>query len=122
MVPKCSLIVRRGLSPKKGSSDNWIRVMGEAQSLGLTTSATNVFGFGERIKDRVEHMNKIRLLQEKSLSEGYPGFTSFISWPVMLENNAFGKLGSRKGATNLGSGSVEYLRHVSVSRLLHEQY
>ena len=109
--------VRRGLSPKKGSSDNWIRVMGEAQSLGLTTSATNVFGFGERIKDRVEHMNKIRLLQEKSVSEGYPGFTSFISWPVMLENNAFGKLGSRKGATNLGSGSVEYLRHVSVSRL-----
>ena len=109
--------VRNGISPKKGSSENWIRVMGEAQSLGLTTSATNVFGFGENVRDRVEHMNKIRILQERSLSKDYPGFTSFISWPVMLENNAFGKLGSRRGATNLGAGSVEYLRHVSVSRL-----
>ena len=109
--------VRSGISPRKGSSENWIRVMGEAQSLGLTTSATNVFGFGENIKDRVEHMNKIRSLQESSLSNGYPGFTSFISWPVMLENNAFGKIGMRRGATNLGAGSVEYLRHVSVSRL-----
>ena len=109
--------VRSGISPRKGSSENWIRVMGEAQSLGLTTSATNVFGFGESIKDRVDHMNKIRSLQETSLSNGYPGFTSFISWPVMLENNAFGKIGMRRGATNLGAGSVEYLRHVSVSRL-----
>ena len=109
--------VRSGISPRKGSSENWIRVMGEAQSLGLTTSATNVFGFGESIKDRVEHMNKIRTLQESSLSKGYLGFTSFISWPVMLENNAFGKIGIRRGATNLGAGSVEYLRHVSVSRL-----
>ena len=109
--------VRSGISPKKGSSENWIRVMGEAQSLALTTSATNVFGFGESIRDRVEHMNKIRSLQERSLSKGYLGFTSFISWPVMLENNAFGKLGSRRGATNLGAGSVEYLRHLSVTRL-----
>ena len=109
--------VRNGISPKKGSSENWIRVMGEAQSLGLTTSATNVFGFGESIKDRVEHMSKIRSLQESSLSNGFLGFTSFISWPVMLENNAFGKIGIRRGATNLGAGSVEYLRHVSVSRL-----
>ena len=109
--------VRSGISPRKGSSDNWIRVMGEAQSLGLTTSATNVFGFGESIKDRVEHMSKIRSLQERSLSADHPGFTSFISWPVMLENNALGKIGIRRGVTNLGAGSVEYLRHVSVSRL-----
>ena len=51
------------------------------------------------------------------MSSGHPGFTSFISWPVMLENNALGKIGIRRGLTNLGAGSVEYLRHVSVSRL-----
>ena len=40
--------VRTDISPKKGSPDNWLKVMEEAQSLGLTTSATNVFGFGEK--------------------------------------------------------------------------
>ena len=109
--------VRSGISPRKGSSENWLRVMSEAQSLGLTTSATNVFGFGENYNDRVEHMSKIRSLQKKTISDGNPGFTSFISWPVMLENNAFGKIGRRRNSTGLGAGAVEYLRHVAVSRI-----
>ena len=109
--------VRSGISPRKGSSDNWLRVMSEAQSLGLITSATNVFGFGESHYDRVEHMDKIRNLQKYSASQGYPGFTSFISWPVMLENNALGKLARRRDPTGIGAGAVEYLRHVAVSRI-----
>ena len=109
--------VRSGISPRKGSSENWLRVMSEAQSLGLTTSATNVFGFGESHYNRVEHMEKIRSLQMDSVASGYPGFTSFISWPVMLENNVFGKIGRRRDSTGLGSGAVEYLRHVAVSRI-----
>lgn len=110
--------VRSGISPRKGSADNWLRVMGEAQSIGLVTSATNVFGFGETFADRIEHMQRIRELQQKTLSRGMSGFTSFISWPVMLENNAFGRLGRRKTPSiQLGSGSVEYLRHVAISRL-----
>ena len=48
--------VRLDISPKKGSADNWLRVMSEAQELGLTTSATNVFGFGETDHYRVFHM------------------------------------------------------------------
>ena len=109
--------VRSGISPRKGSSDNWLRVMREAQTLGLITSATNVFGFGESHVERVEHMEKIRSLQSETVAQGNPGFTSFISWPVMLENNAFGKLGLRRNSTGLGAGAVEYLRHVSVSRI-----
>ena len=109
--------VRSGISPRKGSSQNWLRVMGEAQSLGLITSATNVFGFGETHFDRVEHMAKIRTLQDETISKGNPGFTSFISWPVMLENNAFGKIGRRRNSTGLGAGAVEYLRHLAVSRI-----
>ena len=109
--------VRSGSSPRKGSSQNWLRVMGEAQSLGLITSATNVFGFGETHFDRVEHMAKIRTLQDETISKGNPGFTSFISWPVMLENNAFGKIGRRRNSTGLGAGAVEYLRHLAVSRI-----
>lgn len=109
--------VRSGISPRKGSSQNWLRVMGEAQSLNLTTSATNVFGFGETHFERVEHMAKIRSLQYETISKGKPGFTSFISWPVMLENNAFGKIGRRRNSNGLGAGAVEYLRHVAVSRI-----
>ena len=55
--------VRMDISPKKGHPDNWLRVMEEAQSLGLITSATNVFGFGESLEDRIEHMRRIRELQ-----------------------------------------------------------
>jgi len=109
--------VRAGISPRKGSSENWLRIMGEAQKLGLVTSATNVFGFGESIKDRIEHLEKIRELQKSAIEAGNPGFTSFISWPVMLENNAFGRMNRGSNKLKLGSGSVEYLRHVAVSRL-----
>ena len=109
--------VRSDISPRKGSSDNWIRIMGEAQKLGLVTSATNVFGFGETIKDRVEHLEKIRELQKSTIQAGNPGFTSFIAWPVMLENNAFGRMNRGSNKEKLGAGSVEYLRHVAVSRL-----
>ena len=109
--------VRRSISPRKGSSENWLRVMSEAQSLGLITSATNVFGFGESHYQRVEHMARIRSLQAQTTLDGNPGFTSFISWPVMLENNAFGKIGLRRNSTGLGASAVEYLRHVAVSRI-----
>ena len=83
--------VRKNVSPKKGAPANWLRVMGEAQSLGLTTSATNVIGFGEDFAARVEHMKKIRNLQAHSLKHYGTGFTSFIAWPVQLETNTFGR-------------------------------
>ncbi|MDG1540514.1 MAG: CofH family radical SAM protein [Candidatus Thalassarchaeaceae archaeon] len=109
--------VRHGISPRKGSAENWLRVMSEAQSLGLITSATNVFGFGESHSERVEHMARIRSLQGEAALSGNPGFTSFVSWPVMLENNAFGKIGLRRNSSGLGASAVEYLRHVAVSRI-----
>lgn len=109
--------VRKDVSPKKGSPANWLRVMQEAQSIGLTTSATNVFGFGETLSDRIEHMSKIRELQDHSLSHYGKAFTSFIAWPVQLEVNTFGKRNRGRNRFELGAGSTEYLRHVAVSRL-----
>jgi len=114
--------VRSDISPRKGSSENWLRIMGEAQKLGLVTSATNVFGFGETIKNRVEHLEKIRELQKSTVQAGNPGFTSFIAWPVMLENNAFGRMNRGSNKEKLGAGSVEYLRHVAVSRLFLDNF
>jgi len=109
--------VRKDVSPKKGAPANWLRVMEEAQSLGLTTSATNVIGFGESFEQRVEHMRRIRDLQDRSLKDYSCGFTSFIAWPVQLEVNSFGRRNRGQNKIELGSGSTEYLRHVAVSRL-----
>ena len=82
--------VRLDISPKKGSAENWLRVMSEAQELGLTTSATNVFGFGETEHHRILHMERIRDLQDEAISNGRVGFTSFVAWPVQLDNISFG--------------------------------
>ena len=112
--------VRKDVSPKKGSPDNWLRVMQEAQSLGLITSATNVFGFGETIENRIEHMSRIRELQDSSLADYSNGFTSFIAWPVQLENNTYGKRNRGRNKFELGAGPTEYLRHVAVSRLFFD--
>ena len=109
--------VRNDVSPKKGHPDNWLRVMKEAQLLGLTTSATNVIGFGESNTERVHHLQRIREQQEEIRSLGLPGFTSFIAWPVQLETNTFGKRNRGQNKFERGAGSTEYLRHVAISRL-----
>lgn len=112
--------IRLDISPKKGSAENWLRVMSEAQELGLTTSATNVFGFGETEHHRILHMERIRELQDLAISNGRVGFTSFVAWPVQLENNSFGKRNRGRNKIELGAGPVEYLRHISVSRLFFD--
>ena len=112
--------VRKDVSPKKGHPDNWLMVMEEAQSLGLTTSATNVFGFGESLRQRIEHMAKIRDLQDSSVEKYNNGFTSFIAWPVQLESNTFGKRNRGQNKFVLGAGPTEYIRHIAISRLFFD--
>ena len=112
--------IRNDISPKKGSASNWLKVMGEAQNLGLTTSATNVFGFGETYLDRVMHMEQIRMLQDKAIHNETIGFTSFIAWPVQLENNSFGRRNQGANRIELGATAQEYLRHIAVSRLFFD--
>ena len=110
--------VRKDISPKKHAAGEWMRVMQEAQSLGLTTSATNVFGFGEQFEDRIDHLLFVRESQEHSLSQWGNGFTSFIAWPVQLENNSYGRRNKGRNKFELGAGPSEYLRHIAISRLL----
>ena len=112
--------VRKDVSPKKGHPDNWLMVMEEAQSLGLTTSATNVFGFGESLRQRIEHMAKIRDLQDSSVEKYNNGFTSFIAWPVQLESNTFGKRNRGQNKFVLGAGPTEYIRNIAISRLFFD--
>jgi cyclic dehypoxanthinyl futalosine synthase len=94
--------------------------MSEAQSLGLITSATNVIGFGESPEQRVEHMHRVRELQDSSLEKHDIGFTSFIAWPVQLENNSYGRRNRGRNRFELGAGPSEYLRHIAISRLFFD--
>ena len=112
--------IRLDVSPKKGSAENWLNVMREAQELELTTSATNVFGFGENNQHRVLHMHSLREMQDDAASEGRKGFTSFVPWPVILGNNSFGSRNQGQNRLTLGAGPTEYLRHVAISRLFFD--
>jgi len=96
--------VRRRVSPNKCTSAQWLKVMETAHGEGLKTSATMMFGHLETREERVEHLIKIRELQEKT-----GGFTAFIPWTY------------QPGGTDLKGealGAVEYLRTLAVSRLV----
>lgn len=99
--------VRNIISPLKIKSDRWLEVMEEAHKLGLKTTATMMFGHVETLLERIEHMDKIRNLQDK-----YGGFTAFISWPFQRENNPLG----RDIACNVSCG-IDYLKTLAISRI-----
>ena len=99
--------VRNKISPLKIKSDRWLEVMEEAHRLGLKTTATMMFGHVETLEERIEHMERIRELQDKT-----GGFRAFISWPFQKENNPLG----RDVACNV-STSIDYLKTLAVSRI-----
>ena len=98
--------VRDVLSPLKIKSDRWLGVMETAQKLGLKTTATMMFGHVETLEERIEHMERIRQLQDK-----YNGFTAFISWTFQKENNPLGR-DLEETAT-----SIDYLKTLALSRI-----
>ena len=100
--------VRRRISPLKTMSEDWLHVMEAAHLLGLPTTATMMFGHVETYADRVEHLRRVRDLQDRSRRGGARGFTAFIAWTYKAENTAL-------GGREVTSG--EYLRTQAVSRL-----
>lgn len=111
--------VRRSVSPKKQKAAGWLRVMAEAQRLGLATTATNVIGFGETIEQRIGHFRRLRDHQDHSVQEHGNGFIAFISWTVQIENTPLAK---SKRRHRMGASSLEYLRHVAVARLYLDNF
>jgi dehypoxanthine futalosine cyclase len=98
------------VSPARISTSEWLAVMGEAQSLGLYTTATMVIGFGETPAQRIASMNGIRDLQDNSLAHYGNGFSAFISWTLQTK-------GVRIDGKVPGAGAHEYLKNVAVSRI-----
>jgi cyclic dehypoxanthinyl futalosine synthase len=59
--------VRQRISPLKAMSSDWLEVMDVAHRLGLYSSATMMFGHVETVEDRIEHLERLRVQQDKSL-------------------------------------------------------
>ncbi len=99
------------ISPKKISSADWIRIMDEAHSLGLPASATMMYGHVENKSDTVEHFFKIVKLQEKTR-----GFMAFIPWNFEPANT----LMYEEGLVEYGTGGVQLLKMIAISRLIFD--
>ncbi len=92
------------LAYPKASSKGWLDVMRHAHELGLRTTATMMFGQGESYEDRIEHLQKVRALQDQTR-----GFTAFIAWTFQNENTEMQHIEE--------ASKFEYLRMQSIGRI-----
>tara|TARA_B100001057_G_scaffold164120_2_gene164739 strand:+ start:593 stop:1717 length:1125 start_codon:yes stop_codon:yes gene_type:complete len=105
--------VRRMISKGKCGAQEWLDVMREAHQLGLTTSATMMFGHIETPLERFEHLVKIREVQSEK-PENSTGFIAFIAWPFQDDGTLLKRV---KGISNNVDGD-EYIRMVALSRIM----
>jgi cyclic dehypoxanthinyl futalosine synthase len=100
--------VRKIISPKKTTSAEWLAIMREAHRLGMSTTATMMYGHVETLAERVEHMRRIRELQDETR-----GFRAFISWTFQRDGNRLGD----KVPEEARPTSFDYLLTQAVSRI-----
>ena len=105
--------VRRLISKGKCTGQEWLDVMKVAHKIGLTTSATMMFGHIETIEERFDHLVRIREVQTQK-PEGENGFLAFIPWPFMDD----GTLLKRVKGINNNVTSDEYLRMLAICRIM----
>jgi cyclic dehypoxanthinyl futalosine synthase len=92
----------------KASADEWLDVMRHAHRAGLRTTATMMYGTVEAMEERLEHLFRLRELQDETA-----GFTAFITWSYQPEH------------TELGGGEatgVDYLRTLAIARLVLDNF
>ena len=104
--------VRGHVSPKKATSDEWLDVMREAHGLGISTTATMMFGGLETKAERIEHFRRVREVQDEAVAAGQVGFRAFIPWSFQPGNT---DLESEQGG--VAASGWDYLRTLAVSRL-----
>jgi cyclic dehypoxanthinyl futalosine synthase len=96
--------VRNAITRGKVLSDDWLNVMRVWHELGGRSSATMMFGHAETLAERIEHLQRLRELQDET-----DGFTAFICWTFQPDHTAM--------STTVPAGSFEYLKTLAVSRL-----
>lgn len=104
--------VRRLISKGKCGAQEWLDVMHEAHKLNLPTSATMMFGHVETLRERFEHLEKLREVQSRK-PEGAYGFTAFIPWTFQDVDTLLTRI---RGVHNLTT-SEEYVRMIAISRI-----
>jgi len=100
--------IRDRIAPLKCNSDQWLEVMRIAHGLGLRSSATMMFGHVESVEDRIEHLDRLREVQDET-----GGFTAFICWTFQPENTVL-----RAEPV----GPPEYLRMQALSRIYLDNF
>ncbi len=98
--------VRQRVARKKAQTDEWLGVQEEAHRQGMKTSVTMMYGLGESLADRIEHLFRVREVQART-----GGFTAFICWPLQPEGTP-GMSHYRK------TDAVTYLRTLAISRIV----
>lgn len=105
--------VRRLISKGKCGSQEWLDIMHEAHKLGLTTTATMMFGHVETVRERFEHLVKIREVQARKPA-GAKGFVAFIPWTFQDVDTLLARI---RGVHNLTTAE-EYIRMIALSRIM----
>src|SRR5215218_1903768 len=98
--------VRDVIAPKKTKTAEWLGVMRDAHELGISTTATMMYGHVETLEERVEHLRKIRELQDETR-----GFRAFISWTFQPDGTRLAP------SVHHYPTSLEYLLTQAVSRI-----
>ncbi|MFM8980950.1 MAG: cyclic dehypoxanthinyl futalosine synthase [Planctomycetia bacterium] len=99
--------VRRKIANLKATTDEWLGVMEDAHRLGLKTSATMMFGHVETLAERIEHLVRLREVQDRT-----GGFLAFACWNFQREGTPLGR------TVPASTGATDYLRTVAVARLM----
>jgi cyclic dehypoxanthinyl futalosine synthase len=92
----------------KASADEWLGVMRHAHDAGLRTTATMMYGTVETLEERIEHMVRLRELQDET-----NGFTAFIAWSYQPEHTEL---------AGVEATGIDYLRTLSLARLVLDNF
>jgi cyclic dehypoxanthinyl futalosine synthase len=103
--------VKRKISHLKGSSDDWLMVMREAHKLGYRSTATMMYGHLETDGELVEHLERIRRLQDET-----GGFTAFVPWSFKPGNTPLEKIIPHYATP------VRYLQVLAISRIYLDNF
>jgi cyclic dehypoxanthinyl futalosine synthase len=101
--------VRGAITRGKVMTDDWLNVMRVWHQLGGRSSATMMFGHVETLAERIEHLERLRQLQDET-----GGFTAFICWTFQPEHTQM--------AQTIPTGSYEYLKMLAVARLYLDNF
>jgi cyclic dehypoxanthinyl futalosine synthase len=112
--------VRHKIGRGKATTGQWLSVMRQAHRIGMQTSCTMMFGHIETIPERIEHLHRLRELQDET-----GGFVAFIHWPFQPEGTALGRWktapASRSAAPDgehlFLADAHEYLKLLALARL-----